>query len=191
MDDDESAYRPRLDIGHGSSDLLFGGAFRPLELALDSQAHPGLGVSQNDVNETAGAPHAATKPDLLLRLELEPATKLGNRVLELFRRANLVDDGLHDGELKVADKLDLAYDFFEEKLTTRADFTLQELADATGWAISTPETYVSKRWAGFLERIGPGTYRVRREFHRVSRTRFRERHTQISPLFTSILGDAT
>ena len=116
-------------IGHASiSDTVpatFSSAvpFVLLELALDSQAHPGLGVSQNDVNDTAGTPHAATKLDLLLRLELEPATKLGNRVLELFRRANLVDDGLHDGELKVADRLDLAYDFFFDQGTPLAPST--------------------------------------------------------------------
>lgn len=48
------------------------------------------------------------------------------------------------------DKIKQSYSFFTERLSTSTGFTLQELANATGWSVSTVRTYLPKKWRPFL-----------------------------------------
>ncbi|MDL2267745.1 DUF3644 domain-containing protein [Desulfovibrio sp. OttesenSCG-928-G15] len=52
------------------------------------------------------------------------------------------------------DKIKQSYSFFVEKLSTSTEFTLQELANATGWSVSTVRTYLPKKWRPFLIQDG-------------------------------------
>ncbi|GAB3234369.1 DUF3644 domain-containing protein [Pseudaeromonas pectinilytica] len=49
------------------------------------------------------------------------------------------------------DQVDLAYDFLMEKEISGEVFTIQNLADATGWKVDTCRTYPSKRWHQYIE----------------------------------------
>lgn len=48
------------------------------------------------------------------------------------------------------DSFDLSYDFFVEKEKSNQEFTLAELCQFTGWKISTPQAYRSKKWKPYL-----------------------------------------
>ncbi|WP_199305832.1 DUF3644 domain-containing protein [Pseudanabaena sp. FACHB-2040] len=52
------------------------------------------------------------------------------------------------------DKVDKAYRFLIEKEQLEDSFTLEELAEATGWASSSCKSYPTKRWHQYLERNG-------------------------------------
>lgn len=47
-----------------------------------------------------------------------------------------------------------SYQFFKEKLNDGVCFRLKELAEATGWSVSTVETYRSKKWEDILRKQG-------------------------------------
>lgn len=51
-------------------------------------------------------------------------------------------------------KVDLAYEFLIGKERQGESFTIQELADATGWKTDTCKTYPSKRWHQYVEKEG-------------------------------------
>ncbi len=52
------------------------------------------------------------------------------------------------------DKFKLSYSFFKDRLLYNSKFTPQELADATGWSVSTVRTYLPKKWRPFLIKEG-------------------------------------
>ena len=52
------------------------------------------------------------------------------------------------------ERADRAFDFFTKKHAENEAFTLEELAGFTLWKTKTTETYISKRWHGFLQREG-------------------------------------
>jgi hypothetical protein len=56
-------------------------------------------------------------------------------------------------------KFKLSFAFFKDKLSSNTKFTLQELASATGWSVSTVRTYLPKKWRPFLDQDGQ-SYRV-------------------------------
>jgi hypothetical protein len=57
------------------------------------------------------------------------------------------------------EKLKLSYFFFQDKVENSVLFSLIELAEKTGWSISTTRTYVGKKWRPFLSKEGK-LYRV-------------------------------
>jgi hypothetical protein len=53
----------------------------------------------------------------------------------------------------VADKwsqVDKAFIFFSEKYLSKSNFQLIELAESTGWSLSTVRTYLRKKWLKLL-----------------------------------------
>ena len=55
-------------------------------------------------------------------------------------------------------RTEIAYTFLQAR--NGKTFTPPELAEATGWAVSTARTYISKNWHPWVERVRPGLYRV-------------------------------
>ncbi|WP_397609979.1 hypothetical protein [Salmonella enterica] len=45
----------------------------------------------------------------------------------------------------IFNKVDLAFDFLVQKEISQESFTIQELAEATGWTIPTCKTYPTKK----------------------------------------------
>lgn len=56
------------------------------------------------------------------------------------------------------DKVELAFNFFCIKEKDKKNFTLNELAQYTGWKIPTCRTYVSKRWHHLIKSLETGLY---------------------------------
>ncbi len=52
------------------------------------------------------------------------------------------------------EKVDLAFEFLTSRESQGEAFTIQQLADATGWKVDTCRTYPSKRWHQYVERDG-------------------------------------
>ncbi|QLR06245.1 DUF3644 domain-containing protein [Providencia rettgeri] len=52
------------------------------------------------------------------------------------------------------DKVDLAYDFLVSREKNQESFTVEELAEATGWKAQTCKTYPTKTWSKFISRDG-------------------------------------
>ncbi|GGO67745.1 DUF3644 domain-containing protein [Bowmanella pacifica] len=52
------------------------------------------------------------------------------------------------------EQVDLAYDFLASKEKQGEGFTIQQLANATGWKVDTCKTYPSKRWHQYVEKDG-------------------------------------
>ncbi len=52
-----------------------------------------------------------------------------------------------------------AYTFFVEAERNRRSFTLEELAEETGYTVGTAKIYVTKKWWWFVKK-GQGTYSV-------------------------------
>lgn len=51
-------------------------------------------------------------------------------------------------------KVDKAYDFLVNKEKSEDSFSLEDLAKATGWALSICKSYPSKRWHQYIDRDG-------------------------------------
>lgn len=47
-------------------------------------------------------------------------------------------------------KIELAFNFFSEKKISKQYFTVDEIANKTGWGQSTVKTYLSKKWSTFI-----------------------------------------
>ncbi|SKA67396.1 hypothetical protein [Enterovibrio nigricans] len=56
-------------------------------------------------------------------------------------------------------QVDRAYTFFLESFKAGHEFPLEELAEKTGWSVSTVKTYLRKKWVSLLERTCTG-YKV-------------------------------
>ncbi|WP_252736148.1 hypothetical protein [Aestuariibacter sp. A3R04] len=52
------------------------------------------------------------------------------------------------------EKVDLAYEFLNSRERQSEAFTIEQLADATGWKADTCKTYPSKRWHQYVEKDG-------------------------------------
>lgn len=52
------------------------------------------------------------------------------------------------------EKVDLAYEFLNSRERQSEAFTIEQLADATGWKVETCKTYPSKRWHQYVEKDG-------------------------------------
>lgn len=74
------------------------------------------------------------------------------------------------------DKVDLAYDFLIKKERQGEAFLIEQLAEATGWAIDTCRTYPSKRWHQYVEK--DGTQYTTSGIVYLSKTEFRAVHSQ-------------
>jgi hypothetical protein len=57
-----------------------------------------------------------------------------------------------------------AHRFFSERLQTLEPFTKEDVSNATGWSVSSLETYWSKQFKGLLEIVDDTHYRVRERF---------------------------
>lgn len=76
------------------------------------------------------------------------------------------------------------FDFFQKVARSGESFTLEELAETTGWSMQSVNTYRSKQWKEFLEKSLDGKWYVRPEFLRLTRAEFLNHITQNRPLFT-------
>src|ERR1700739_549968 len=75
----------------------------------------------------------------------------------------------------------LSYRFLREHAINGTSFTLNDILDATQWEESSFDTYRSKHWGGLLVGSGRGedrTYKVQREFLRVTQEEFLRNATQ-------------
>src|SRR6266403_774201 len=70
-----------------------------------------------------------------------------------------------------------AYRFFREH--RGRTFVLTELADATGWSLTTIRTYLAKKWQRFLQHEGQGLYKV--VALNFSEQEFLARQSQVAP----------
>jgi len=80
-----------------------------------------------------------------------------------------------------------AYEFFTARAADGRPFTAQDIADYCGWDVSTPKTYITKKWKDFLAPASAGHFTVRPEFARVSKERFLSRATQKEPIYTGYI----
>lgn len=86
----------------------------------------------------------------------------------------------------VSTKLDsplAGFAFFKAHAASGVAFTMQELAEATGWTEASIKTYRSKQWKDLLEADPGGLLRVRPEFLRLTQEEFLDHITQKRPLF--------
>ena len=74
-------------------------------------------------------------------------------------------------------QVDKAYTFFLESFKSGQEFTLDELAEKTGWSVSTVKTYLRKKWASLLERTNNG-YKVTEVITTFNSTTFRQHQSQ-------------
>ncbi len=74
-------------------------------------------------------------------------------------------------------QVDKAYKFFLESFKSGHEFTLDELAEKTGWSVSTVKTYLRKKWGSLLERTNNG-YKVTEVITTFNSTTFRQHQSQ-------------
>lgn len=74
-------------------------------------------------------------------------------------------------------QVDKAYTFFLESFKAGNEFSLEELAEATGWSVSTVRTYLRKKWATLLESSGSG-FKVTETITTFNSTTFRQHQSQ-------------
>ncbi|ECF3544547.1 DUF3644 domain-containing protein [Salmonella enterica] len=73
-------------------------------------------------------------------------------------------------------KVDLAFDFLVQKEISQESFTIQELAEATGWTIPTCKTYPTKKWNTYISH--DGEHYATAGFKYLSKEDFRNIHSQ-------------
>ncbi|EGU34354.1 DUF3644 domain-containing protein [Vibrio scophthalmi] len=74
-------------------------------------------------------------------------------------------------------QVDKAYTYFVENYKTGSEFSLEELAEKTGWSISTVKTYLKKKWVSLLERSNNG-FKVTEVITTFNPTTFRQHQSQ-------------
>ncbi|ATD29086.1 DUF3644 domain-containing protein [Vibrio cholerae] len=74
-------------------------------------------------------------------------------------------------------QVDKAYTFFLESFKAGHEFSLEELAENTGWSVSTVKTYLGKKWALLLERGSRG-FKVTEAITTFNVTTFRQHQSQ-------------
>ena len=77
-----------------------------------------------------------------------------------------------------------AYLFFNERAADRNAFSVEDIADYCGWDVSTPKTYLTKKWKDFLSPAGSGRFTVKPEFVRITKEQFLGRASQKNPIYT-------
>ncbi len=75
-------------------------------------------------------------------------------------------------------QVDKAYTFFLKSFKSGHEFTLDELAQKTGWSVSTVKTYLRKKWVSLLERKNDG-YKVTEVITTFNSTTFRQHQSQL------------
>jgi len=88
------------------------------------------------------------------------------------------------------DKQRKAFDFFTARLKDQREFNLQEVADYCGWKIATPKSYLTKKWKDLLTATGAKSFRVRREFNRITEEQFLGQASQNTPIYTDYSRNA-
>lgn len=56
--------------------------------------------------------------------------------------------------LTIDDRISRSFRFFKEKFENKSSFKLEDLAEVTGWRVSTVKTYRSKKWENLLAKRG-------------------------------------
>ncbi|WP_281213546.1 DUF3644 domain-containing protein [Shewanella insulae] len=74
------------------------------------------------------------------------------------------------------EQVDLAYEFLSAKETEGESFTIDELANATGWKKQTCATYPSKRWHQYVQK--DGSHYLTAGIKSLSKDEFRAVHSQ-------------
>lgn len=78
-----------------------------------------------------------------------------------------------------------AYEFLRECATSGEVFTIDELAQASGWSQTSVKTYLSKKLGQLVERLDNGELRAKREILKLPVEGFLGHMTQVKPVFTS------
>ena len=87
----------------------------------------------------------------------------------------------------------LIYEFFQSKLEGAVEFTKEDIIEATGWKLSSVDTYLGKQWADFIEKNPDGTLRVLPQFRGITLDRFlgiSTQRRQIFPTYKRVRYDA-
>ncbi|MGN2920300.1 DUF3644 domain-containing protein [Aliivibrio fischeri] len=74
-------------------------------------------------------------------------------------------------------QVDKAYEFFNNCYKENQKFSLEELAENTGWSLSTVKTYLRKKWASLVEEMG-GEFKVTEVIATFNQTTFRQHQSQ-------------
>ena len=74
-------------------------------------------------------------------------------------------------------QVDKAFKFFSEKYSTKSSFSLIELAEVTGWSLSTVKTYLKKKWSKILLK-DKNSYSVTELISKYSEITFRQHQSQ-------------
>ncbi|MFA0159456.1 DUF3644 domain-containing protein [Vibrio sp. 10N.261.46.A3] len=74
-------------------------------------------------------------------------------------------------------QVDKAYNFFLKSYKGGYDFSLEELAEQTGWSVSTVKTYLRKKWVSLLEPCG-SNFKVTELIATFNQTTFRQHQSQ-------------
>jgi len=90
-------------------------------------------------------------------------------------------------------KVDMVFEYFNNKYKLNQSFTLEELVKKTGWKLSTVITYINKKWNNLLVKNGL-EYTVSVEFSQFDKYTFRQHNSQkdkggVSKYFYSLLVD--
>lgn len=84
--------------------------------------------------------------------------------------------------MKRDNKTRASFDFLREKARTQQAFTIEELMSHSGWAKNSADIYVTKKFEGFLKKVG-GKYQVDRRIMGVAYDRYASLFKQKRKLF--------
>lgn len=75
------------------------------------------------------------------------------------------------------EKVDKAFEFLAQKYQQDETFKIEQLSEFTNWTINTVRTYITKRWDGFLLKVGR-EYKCAKRFEAFDKISFRQHHSQ-------------
>jgi hypothetical protein len=82
------------------------------------------------------------------------------------------------------DKPAAAYDYLRARANDQKPFTVEDLANASGWSVVSVKTYLGKSLGQLVERAGNQKLLARRELLRLSKEKFLGHMTQKKPIFS-------
>lgn len=118
--------------------------------------------------------NAAISNDYTMKPVHSSTNKFGKFASRTRRNMEIKPDLL---SIKKSEKIEKAFDFFSEKKLTKKHFSLDEVADRTGWGKSTVRTYLTKKWSTFIVKDESGLF-VSAKFDSFTLPSFIKHHSQ-------------